>query len=293
MNRTIRCLVVLASLGIALATPAFAQQTTGADLNISPKRLVLGGASRSGVVYVFNRGNSGATYSVDLVDRVMLEDGQILAVDEIAPSTAGAEVAERLASARGMITFSPRRVTLGPGESQTIRVRVLTPPGLAAGEYRTHLTVATLPPEDTGLTAEQAGTLQDGQLATRVTALLALSIPLIVRQDVSSSQPNLDDVRLQPRPATGDASAPATVALRLTRSGIGSVYGNLEVVTQPANGKAEVIGAVKGIAVYPEIGSRAVAVPLLRAPAAGERLQVRFTEDDASPAKPLAIADVE
>lgn len=290
MNRTFRCVVLLASLCVALATPSMAQQATGADLNISPKRLVLGGANRAGVVYVFNRGTTGATYSVDLIDRVMLEDGQILAVDEVQPGSVGTAVADRVASAKRMITFSPRRVTLAPGESQTIRVRVLTPPGLAAGEYRTHLTVATLPPEDTGFTAEQAGALQDGQLATRVTALLALSIPLIVRHDIGPAVARLDDVRLQP--AGSDPSAPATVALRLGRSGLGSVYGNLEVVAQPARGKPQVVGAVKGIAVYPEIDSRAVTVPLLREPTAGERLQLRFVEDDGAAAKALATADV-
>lgn len=293
MNLRFQRIVALMLTCIAGATPARAQQSAGADLNISPKRLVLGGAERAGVVYVFNRGNSGATYSVDLVDRVMLDDGQIVAADEIQPGTDGAKVAERLASARTMITFSPRRVTLAPGESQTIRVRVLAPPGLAAGEYRTHLTVATLPPEDSGLTAEQAGSLQEGQLATRVTALLALSIPLIVRQDVARATASIEQARLH-RPDGADSSqAPATVELRLARDGASSIYGNLEVVAQHGKARPEIIGAVKGIAVYTEIGSRAVTIPLLRAPTGDEKLQARFTDDEGSASQASAVADVE
>ena len=288
-----RALFTGAALLALAAGPAWAQQPDGADLNISPKRLVLGGANRAGVVYVFNRGTTGAAYAIDLVDRVMLEDGQIVPPDEVKAGTDAAAVAGRLATARAMITFSPRRVTLAPGESQTIRVRALPPAGLAAGEYRTHLTVATLPPEDAGLTAEQAASSSDEELSARVVALLALSIPVIVRQDIVAGSADIQHAVLQRDVASAGVDAPATVELQLTRAGAGSVYGNIEVLAQQANGKPESIGAVKGLAVYPEVGRRAVSVPLTRLPAAGEQLLVRFIDDDTAPGKVLASAHVD
>ena len=57
-------------------------------------------------------------------------------------------------SAKAMITYTPRRVVLEPHSSQVVRLRVLRPPDLAAGEYRTHLTVTAVPSEDTGVTAD-------------------------------------------------------------------------------------------------------------------------------------------
>jgi P pilus assembly chaperone PapD len=278
-------------LGVASA-PASAQQG-GADLNISPKRVVLGGANRSAVVYVFNRGTSAASYTIDLVDRVMLPDGQITSVDEIRTGTDAEAVAARLASAKAMISFSPRRVTLAPGESQTIRVRALTPPGLPAGEYRTHLTVATLPPEDAGLTVEQAVNEAEGELSARVIALLALSIPVIVRQGTAGGQVQLLDARLQRNSTNDPDSPPASVQVTLQRSGAGSIYGNLEVIAKKAGGKPESVGAIKGIAVYPEIPQRAASISLARAPAPGEGLEVRFTEDETATGKPVASADVD
>jgi P pilus assembly chaperone PapD len=294
LRRTCRpFLIAFALLALTAGGLARAQQPDGADLNISPKRLVLGGANRSGVVYVFNRGTSGASYAIDLVDRVMLEDGQIIPLDEIKAGTDAAGAAGRLQSAKVMITFSPRRVTLGPGESQTIRVRVLPPQGLKAGEYRTHLTVATLPPEDAGLTAEQAAATNEDELSTRVVALLALSIPLIVRQDTTPGAVTIAGPALRLR-TDGDAQdSPGSVELQLARTGDGSSYGNLEVLAQKGNAKPESIGAMKGIAVYPEIAVRAATIPLVRLPVAGEQVTVRYTDDDATPGKVLATANID
>ena len=81
------------------------------------------------------------------------------------------------------------------------------------------------------------------------------------------------------------------VAVRLLRSGAGSVYGNLEVLAKKPGGKHEPIGAIKGIAVYPEVAERAASIALTRKPVSGETLEVRFTEDDSS--KVVASADVD
>lgn len=293
IRHVLRTCLPIALLALLAGGVAHAQQPEGADLNISPKRLVLGGANRSGVIYVFNRGTAGASYAIDLVDRVMLEDGQIIPLDEITAGTEAAISAARVQSAKAMITFSPRRVTLGPGDSQTIRVRVLPPQGLSSGEYRTHLTVATLPPEDAGLTAEQAAATNENELSTRVVALLALSIPLIVRQDAAPGTVTLTHPTLRPH-AAGDAKDSAgAVELQLARTGVGSSYGNLEVLAQKGNGKPEAIGAIKGIAVYPEIGLRSASIPLVRLPQAGEQITIRYTDDDATPGKVLATANLD
>lgn len=279
----LRGALALAAGSLLLSPVCDAQQASqAADLNISPKRLVFSSDNRSAAVYVFNRGATGATYSIELVDRVMLNDGQIIAVGEIKKGSDSDAIAARVKSARDLITFSPRRVTLGPGESQIIRVRMLAPPGLAAGEYRSHLTVTTLPPENIGVTAEQLTKPTEGQLSMTVVSLLSLSIPVIVRQDTPAGKPELDALKLTPHPDHGPTQPLATLDLALKRSGIGSVYGSLEVVAQKGNAKGEALGAIKGIAVYPEIDHRPVSVGLTRLPANGERITVRFLEDDDS-----------
>ncbi len=278
--RPVKKLLGLLACLLLLPAWAHAQAGGGADLNISPKRLVFSGASRSAVVYVFNRGTESASYSIEFVDRVMLPDGQIVAVAEATTNADAPASIAALKSAKEMLNFTPRRVTLGPGESQIIRVRLLAPAGLAAGEYRSHMTVSTLPSEDVGVTAEQLANVNDGQLAVKVVSLLSLSIPVIVRQEVGAGKPALAQLAVAPNPGHASDQPAAFLTLSLLRSGAGSVYGNIEVLAQKAGGKAEAVGGIKGVAVYPEIDHRAVQVPLGREVHAGEHLMVRFVEDD-------------
>lgn len=288
--RTVAALV--ATFGI-VSGPVMAQGA--ADLNISPKRVVFSGTNRSTLVYVFNRGTAPASYAVDLSDRVMLPDGQILSISEVpAEQSTAKETAGRVKSAKAMLTYTPRRVTLGPGESQVIRVRLLPPPGLASGEYRSHLTVATLPPEDVGVTAEQAAQLGEGELAVKVVSLLALSIPVIVRQDVTAGKPTIEALKLGRVVNAASDQPPAYLSLDLARSGVGSVYGSFEILVDKGRGKPEQIGALKGIAVYPEIDRRSIRLNLTRTPVAGEKLVVRFVDEtDAGPGAVLATTTLD
>lgn len=277
---------------LALLPIGGAQAQSAADLNISPKRIVFSGTNRSTLVYIFNRGTEGASYAVDLSDRVMLADGQILSIAEVPADQAAAKAtAGRVKSAKTMLTYTPRRVTLGPGESQVVRVRLLPPANLAAGEYRSHLTVATLPPEDVGVTAEQAAQLGDGQLSVKVVSLLALSIPVIVRQDVTAGQASLENLKLERVTPVAPDQQPAYLNLDLARAGTGSIYGSFEVLIDKGRGKTEPLGALRGIAVYPEIERRSLRLGLLRAPVAGEKLVVRFVDEtDNGPGATLATA---
>lgn len=293
MRHTLRTLASLC-LYAALSAAASAQQ---ADLNISPKRVVFDAATRTATVFVFNRGDAAASYAIDVAERAMLPDGRILDVADADAPGAPAELVRaagtvRAASAKPMITFTPRRVTLQPGQSQTIRVRVLRPADLAAGEYRAHLTVSTLPPEDAGLTADEAASRRDGRLAVRIVSLFSLSIPLIVRQGDAPATAAATGLRVlaeERRDENGALVAASTLAFELGRRGTGSVYGNLEVRSERDAG-AEPLGTVRGLAVYPEIDHREVRIPLHRAPVHGEHLTLRFVDDDRAPGAVLATA---
>src|SRR5262245_15322685 len=153
MPRGQRLAIYLAALA-CVASSAFAD--TGADLNVSPQRVVFAPNARSSTIYVFNRGDAPATYTISLTDRVMTPDGQVRDASEPQVQTAAASEIARLQSAQPLLAYAPRRVTLQPGESQAVRIRALAPAELPDGEYHTHLTISTVPPETAGLTAEEA-----------------------------------------------------------------------------------------------------------------------------------------
>ena len=295
--RTPALIALLAALACAAAAPAWAQPAPAASafLNITPKRLTLDGKRRNAQVTLLNQGTEPVTVDVALIDRVMLTDGQIFAAEDAAKRADGQAAAAELKSARDLLQVSPRRATLLPGRAQTVRVRLASLPEAASGEHRTHLTVTTLPPRDTGATAEAAaagGTANE--LRFNITAVYGLSIPVIVRPSEAEVSATLEGARLDFPEVSTDGRAPAkrtpVVTLDLVRGGASSVYGNFEVRVAGEKKGADPLGVARGVGVYPEIARRVVRIPLSRAPAAGERLEVTFTDDDTSPGKVLAKA---
>jgi P pilus assembly chaperone PapD len=289
--------LALALAAGAMASPALTQPAAApaasAFLNITPKRLTFDRGRRNGTIFLLNQGTGPVTVDIALVDRVMLPDGQIAPVTEGDQRPEVKALAAELKSARDLLQVSPRRVTLQPGRPQTVRVRLSTLPEAAAGEHRSHLTVTTLPPPDTGVTAEQAAAGgATNELRFQITAVYGLSIPLIVRPADAQVGATLEGARLEYVDAPGDGRAPprqaAVVALDVVRGGASSVYGNFEVRVAGAAKSAAPLGVARGVGVYPEIARRAVRIPLTRAPAPGERLEVTFTDDDTSPGKVLA-----
>lgn len=280
--------IVLAASAVAApatSQPSPAQPAVTAFLNITPKRLTFDRGQRNGTVFLLNQGSGPVTVDIALVDRVMLPDGQIAPVSDSASRQDVKDIAAGLKSARELLQVSPRRVTLLPGRPQTVRVRLSSLPEATAGEHRSHLTITTLPPADTGITAEAAAAGgQANELRFQITAVYGLSIPLIVRPADAQVGATLESARVE----YVETDRAAVVALDVVRGGASSVYGNFEVRVVGAAKGAEPLGVARGVGVYPEISRRAVRIPLTRAPAPGERLEVTFTDDDTSPGKVLA-----
>ncbi|GAA0646382.1 fimbrial biogenesis chaperone [Brevundimonas lenta] len=264
-----------ALLVLALSTMAGAAHAqVGADLNISPKRVVFGPGERSATVYIFNQGDQPATYTVELVDRVMLPDGQIL------PATDRPDVA--VSSALELVQYTPRRITLQPRESQAIRVRA-RPGADAAGEYRSHLTVTALPPETTGFTAEQAASAGTDELALQVVALFSVSIPVIVRDAAPDARAALSALSVE------RVEGVDLIGLDIERLGPSSVYGDIEVRVGE-DPSAPLLTAVRGVAVYPEVDRRRVLAALPAPLQPGTVLNITYRDDDARPGEVLATA---
>jgi P pilus assembly chaperone PapD len=255
---------------LLVAEPVMAQ--VGADLNISPKRVVFGPGERSATVYVFNQGDQPATYAVELVDRVMTTDGRIVAADE--------EPGAQIDSARDLVQFTPRRISLPPRTSQAIRVRAR--PG-GSGEHRTHLTVTALPPENAGFTVDQAAAGAADEVSLQVVALFSVSIPVIVRDGSVDARAAIDRVSFRQEDSQG------LLSLDLVRTGANSVYGDVEVFADTSAGQV-LLTAVRGVAVYPEVDRRTVVIPLPRPPVAGEPLTIIYRDDDAGRGEVLATA---
>lgn len=293
-------LVALLSASAAQSQPAPPVQqnvTVGANLNITPKRVTFDTRTprgRQATVYVFNQGTAEATFDISVVDRMMLPNGEILAFDEAQDRPGNKELAAKVKTASSMVQVSPRRVTLKPGQGQTVRLRAL-PPADASGEYRTHLTVTTLPPPTVGTTAEQAASDNPNELRFSITSIFGLSIPAIVRVGAPDVRAAIQNARIEYADISLDGRTEARrtpiMVFDLVRLGANSLFGNVEI--RPAGKRgAEPIGLARGVGVYTEIDRRSMRIPLNRAPAPGEKLELTFTDDDTSPGNVLATLQV-
>lgn len=228
MLRKLALLVV----GWWMVLPAHAQ------LLLSPTRIIFEGATRAAQVDVVNTTSQRAVYRLSLVNRRMTERGENVAVDAPLPG-------ERFLG--DMVRFSPRQLILEPGASQVVRLSLRKPPGLEAGEYRSHLHIERVSEgsDATSVDAASGGAAAQG-LQIRLTALVGAMIPVIVREGAPDVTLGVRDLSLR----TGAAGEPV-LSLALTRQGNRSAYGDVVVshLVSPAAAAVEV-ARLSGIAVY-------------------------------------------
>lgn len=272
--------------------PAVPNIAVSANLNISPKRVVFTGLGRTSSVYIFNQGTSSGTFDIQLVDRIMLPNGQIVPLSDLEQNPGYKPVADQLKSAREMMLTTPRRARLMPSKGQTIRIRAGAAGTVPPGEYRTHLTITAVPPADVGITAEEAASTREGELRFRVNSVLGVSIPLIVRVGPVDVRAGIENARITyeqiaPGPNQPPRRTPV-LSLDLVRMGANSLFGNVEVRGAAERAPKNPLGFVRGVGVYPEIDRRSLQIQLTRAPAPGEELEVVFRDDDVAPGKQLA-----
>ena len=258
---------IAAALAVPLALFASAPAVAGVgDLLVAPTRIVLNG-SRGAEIVLSNIGDDVATYRVSVELRRMKEDGSLEDV---------AQANDREETARGMILYAPRRVTIAPGEPQTIRISARAPKGLADGDYRAHLLFRALPPpRPVSAPREVKG------IAFELIPIYGVTIPVVIRMGNLQAKVGIANVQL-----TSQAGKPA-VALDLTRAGDRSVFGDVRVFKP---GIKDPIAVQRGVAVYTEIGTRRVVIPVnpdFAGSAAGP-VTVDFVETSDAGPMPLA-----
>lgn len=230
----------LAALALfsTVAQPALA----AGDLLVAPTRVVLEGP-RGTEVFLNNVGQQIATYRISIELKRMTASGQL---EDIAPDAANAKEAATLA----MITYAPRRVTLAPNQPQAIRIGIRPPADLADGEYRAHILFRAIP--DAVAAVAPAGPVKGVSIA--LTPIYGVTIPIIVRKGSLHATAAISDAHIVRDPTDGPS-----LAFTLSRQGDRSTYGRIRV-TKP--GVAKPVMEARGIAVYAELGSRTVSLPV-------------------------------
>ena len=219
-----------------------------ADLLISPIRSVLDDNNRSATLVLRNTSDGSRTYRLSWVEQLMNESGQYRRV----PSS------ENPVSLEERVRFSPRQITVGPGENQTVRLSYRPAAGTTPGEYRSHLLFEILPDVSEPQSVMEMESGIDG-VGVQLRMMMSFSIPVIVRHGITPPEVRISDVQVEPAEAGGVMGLSVT----LERTGDSSSFGDIVVEMQEdENSPVVLVGRSTSVAVFTEANRRRVSVPL-------------------------------
>ena len=208
---------------------------------IMPTRVVLEGRDRSAEVILRNSGKETCVYRIYFQEMQMTPVGKIETTSKV----------EGITSAADLVRFTPRQIEILPGKTQSVRLQLRKPEGLADGEYRSHLVFQGLPPVE----PPKPLTPGDDKMSFDIKTIVAISIPVIVRHGETTGSINLSEMSFHPSIKLEDIPS---IDLTMTRKGNRSIQGEFKVDWVPSSGKVKNILAVAGTAIYSNLDSRTV-----------------------------------
>jgi fimbrial chaperone protein len=224
----IKCFIIGCALSCVLLS-----LHSNANLLIYPVRVSFDETERREKLTLTNTSSQTNTYRLEWREKSALGEGGYKDLSE--------DEAKGLPIASSMVRFSPRQVTLQPGERQLIKLALRRPRDLAPGEYRSHLLFKAVPPEKDD--TKQTNT------STSISIVLSFAIPITVQQDKYDTKISVQAANISFKPSNGTRK----VSLDLTREGLHSATGDLSAYWTPKGGKEVMIAKVSDYNVWSEL----------------------------------------
>jgi hypothetical protein len=211
---------------------------------VTPNRVVFNKATNYAEVNLTNTGTDTVTYLINPRQYRMSHDGGF---EEILLPDPGQYFASE------HILFYPKKVTLAPGQSQVIELRIPDSEELEQKEYRSHMCIRT----EVKKTTNYVVTEDAHGITASLIPSFGVTIPLIIRRGDLKADVSISDIAF-------NAAEKPRVEFVLNRSGNMSVYG--DIIIEHVSPKMEVtrVAVAKGVSVYTPNRSRYVVVALDR-----------------------------
>lgn len=247
------------------------------NLLITPRRVVFDGSDRSFDLNLANTGKDTSTYAISIVQIRMNEDGSFENITEPDPDQ---RFADRY------IRYFPRSVTLGPSETQVIKLQLIRSNELQEGEYRSHMYFRSVPRKKPLGTEEE---IRDTTtISVRLTPVFGITIPVIIRKGTSTASVKLSDLNLE----INENSEPV-ISFVFNRTGNMSVYGNILVEHISPQGSVTRAGVLNGVAVYTPNKVRKLRFNLINTGIDYTKGKLRVTYSSSSDVKPVRYDQAE
>ena len=220
-----------------------------ANLLVTPTRVVFEDRTRTAQVTLMNNGTEQGNFRISFINQNMTDSGQFEAV----------KADEKGLFANSMVRYSPRQITLAPGQSQVVRLMLRKKRDMVDGEYRSHLLFQSIPKASKSNIESAANSTPDG-ITVEIIPVVGISIPVIVRHGKLHSELKLDNAGIIP--AT-EANPKSSISVDMRRSGNQSVYGDFRAIFTPNDGSDPVIIALaNGVAIYATNTFRQFTIPI-------------------------------
>ncbi|WP_163085717.1 hypothetical protein [Alteromonas profundi] len=205
------------------------------NLLIHPTRVNLTPDLRTFVITVGNTANVTATYELSWAEKRALPQGGYESLD-------GKEN-EAVNSVSEMVRFSPRRVTLKPGERQSIKLLLRRARGLSDGEFRSHLRFKAVPNNSEAFNGVSQST------SMKVNVVLNFAIPVALQVGDYDAAIAIDSASI----AINKDGGAGVVTTRFAREGLHSTWGDIEAYWKPNGGKEVLLAKSGGVNVWAEL----------------------------------------
>ncbi len=271
--------LIFFAFGLLCSAGVFATGATEASLFLTSQSLIFYDKSRSQSVHVVNRGNRTGVFAIRWVDHTMTEEGRLFTWEEPAQSPF---------SLQPYIRYSPRRVTLKPGESQLIRIALKKPiDQVPVGEYFSHLNVVTLNKNVEESIRRYESSSASGKAnktsSIQIVARTGISIPVVWRHTDEKPGATVEVINLDKERSLLD--------LNVGRTGIVSTRGFIHVV-HSRGGREERIMQPHPLVIYPNIKERRVQLTLGEVSLKAGELRVYYSDNKEHWDKPLGRSHV-
>lgn len=230
-------------LVVALLMRTETALAAAAQLYIHPTLVELDDRQRSATVNIVNRGDAAGAFAIAWVDYAMTAEGGLAATE--------GDVSWSL---QPHVRYSPRRVTLRPGETQLIKIALRRSKDAPEGEYYSHLKVLTLNDDIDGTAGLRNGSSASERPAVTIEARSAIAVPVIWRNSRAEPRAVIDSVRI-------DADL-HELSVDVQRLGDLSTRGYLHVLRTARDGSRHALAEPMPLVIYPSLKRRVVKVPL-------------------------------
>lgn len=209
-----------------------------ANLVIHPIRIQFNPGERSTEVTLLNDSKTTNTYRLEWREKLAKQGGGYTDLK--------GDALKNFPTASSMVRFTPRQVTLKPGERQTIKLSLRKPARLGEGEYRSHLIFKALPPP----AALKAPDEQTAGLTMSLNLITSFVIPVVVQNGNANSSVSLNSAAI-----IYDAAIPgkSSVVVHASRTGKYSTFGDVEAYWTPTGGKERLIAKTSAFTFWPEL----------------------------------------